>query len=287
MEIVRCDGPQEFLDITTAYRASEPLTTNVMGSVAINVIATPKLYDAYWWWVARNGETVVGAAMRTAPHYLWLGPMPLAASAELATAVAVHDDELPGIVGPDTVCGSFLRSYAHTGSVGSRRTSQLGREDLVQTIDELRPSSVEGTLEPLSDSNLETAVEWSKAFSAEVENDADSNAPDYVERVKRRNLFLWRYNGQLVSMAGLASTVRTPAGFITRVGPVYTPPKFRRHGYGGAVTGAVTALIMETGARAMLFSDAGNPTSNHVYRDLGYLIVDTVQHFDFIAPATI
>lgn len=287
MEIERCRNAQEFLEVTGAYRTEKPLTTNVLGSVATNVVATPHLYEAYWWWIARQGETVVGAAMRTSPHYLWLGPMPLEAAASLATAVAIEDDALPGIVGSESVCSSFLRSYAHTGSTGSKRISQLGREDFLQTIDELQLSNVDGALESLSDATLTTAVQWSRAFSEEIENDTDLNLPDYVERVRKRKLYFWRSNEQLVSMAGCASTVITPAGSITRIGPVYTPPKLRRQGFAGAVTGAVTALVLESGARAILFSDALNPTSNHVYRKLGYFVVDTVQHHDFVAPASL
>ena len=66
----------------------------------------------------------------------------------------------------------------------------------------------------------------------------------------------------------------TPSAVVARVGPVYTPPEHRRHGFGGAVTGALSQLLLDRGARVMLYADAANPTSNSVYRALGYELVD-------------
>ena len=39
MEVVRCVSPKEFLSATTAYRAAEPIRTNLLGSVATAVAA--------------------------------------------------------------------------------------------------------------------------------------------------------------------------------------------------------------------------------------------------------
>jgi predicted GNAT family acetyltransferase len=61
---------------------------------------------------------------------------------------------------------------------------------------------------------------------------------------------------------------------VTRVGPVFTAPEHRRRGYGGAVTAAVSTLLLERGSKVMLYADAANPTSNGVYRRLGYELLD-------------
>jgi predicted GNAT family acetyltransferase len=68
----------------------------------------------------------------------------------------------------------------------------------------------------------------------------------------------------------VAGPVRPAAG-VVRVGPVYTPPALRGRGYAGAVTGAVTSAAIAAGAReVVLFTDLANPTSNALYRRLGY-----------------
>jgi predicted GNAT family acetyltransferase len=62
---------------------------------------------------------------------------------------------------------------------------------------------------------------------------------------------------------------------VVRVAPVYTPAELRRHGYAGAVTAAVTRAALDAGATdVVLFTDVANPTSNALYRRLGYRPVE-------------
>jgi predicted GNAT family acetyltransferase len=81
-------------------------------------------------------------------------------------------------------------------------------------------------------------------------------------------------SGDVVAIAGHANVVATGSIVIGRVGPVYTPPQHRRHGYASAVTAHVTRSLIERGARVMLFTDAANPTSNSIYQAIGYRLVD-------------
>ncbi|NEA23957.1 GNAT family N-acetyltransferase, partial [Actinomadura bangladeshensis] len=51
----------------------------------------------------------------------------------------------------------------------------------------------------------------------------------------------------------------------------YTPAEHRRRGYGAAVTAAATTGALDAGADdVVLFTDLANPTSNGVYRRIGY-----------------
>lgn len=78
---------------------------------------------------------------------------------------------------------------------------------------------------------------------------------------------LWEHDKQAVSLAGWGG--QTPAG--VRIGPVYTPPRHRRWGYGGAVTAAVSAERLAAGRQfCFLYTDLANPTSNRIYLNIGY-----------------
>jgi predicted GNAT family acetyltransferase len=78
---------------------------------------------------------------------------------------------------------------------------------------------------------------------------------------------LWEDGGRPVSMASVTSQV---AG-VCRVGSVYTPPRYRHRGYGGAVTTAASRRALDRGAAAMvLYADLANPTSNALYQRIGY-----------------
>ncbi len=57
---------------------------------------------------------------------------------------------------------------------------------------------------------------------------------------------------------------------MARIGPVYTPAQHRRRGYAGAAVAQVSQALLDEGARVCLFTDQANPTSNHIYTELGF-----------------
>ncbi len=132
--------------------------------------------------------------------------------------------------------------------------------------------------------DLELLAPMLSAFMRETElmPTSISEARDTAKRkVKEGSLYCWEVNGDVVAIAGHANVVTTGSIVIGRVGPVYTPPPHRRHGYGSAVTAHVTHSLIEKGARVMLFTDAANPTSNSIYQAIGYRLVDELVEVRF------
>jgi predicted GNAT family acetyltransferase len=69
-----------------------------------------------------------------------------------------------------------------------------------------------------------------------------------------------------------------PSAGVARIGPVYTPKRFRGRGYASAAVAAVSQLILDQGARVCLFTDQANPVSNRIYQRIGYRpVVDMAQ----------
>jgi predicted GNAT family acetyltransferase len=90
--------------------------------------------------------------------------------------------------------------------------------------------------------------------------------------------FVWEVGGRPVSLVVAGSP--TPHGI--RIGPVYTPPAARRRGYASALTAAVSQLQLDQGRRyCFLFTDLANPTSNWIYRSIGYEPVIDVNQYRF------
>jgi RimJ/RimL family protein N-acetyltransferase len=124
---------------------------------------------------------------------------------------------------------------------------------------------------------------WYSAFAAEA---GTGEAPTALidERLRAGLLMLWeaeareRPRGGLpdaralddrepVSLAAMTAVIAGTA----RIGPVYTPRRFRGRGYGSGVTAAITQHAERQGAESVvLFTDLANPTSNSIYRRLGY-----------------
>ena len=81
-------------------------------------------------------------------------------------------------------------------------------------------------------------------------------------------------------MAGVGGL--TPHGI--RIGPVYTPPELRGHGYASNLVAGVTQRQLDAGRDyVFLFTDLANPTSNKIYQDIGYQPVNDIDEWDFTA----
>jgi predicted GNAT family acetyltransferase len=90
-----------------------------------------------------------------------------------------------------------------------------------------------------------------------------------------RGELLWEVDGAPVAQA----TARPVVAGMSRIGPVYTPPEHRRHGYAAAVTAAASRWALDQGAqRVLLFTDLANPITNRLYPRIGYRpLHDTVE----------
>jgi predicted GNAT family acetyltransferase len=89
---------------------------------------------------------------------------------------------------------------------------------------------------------------------------------------------LWEHGGKAVAFAGVAGP--TPSGI--RIGPVYTPPEHRGHGYASNLVAAASQRQLDAGRRfCFLFTNLANPTSNRIYQLLGYVPVVDVDMYRF------
>lgn len=291
MHVEQCATPEEFLHATTAYRGADPIRTNVLGSVAALAAEGSPVYTSCWWWLLRDGGELVGAALRTAPFGLGLGPMPEDAAAALAPRVAEDDDEFPWIAGLEAPVTAFIDAYGATGSAGSHRRVTNGRRSLLYELGELAQPNVEGTCRQATLEDLDLVAQWNADFHLFVDGVArrdDDRDREYVAaRLASASMYLWCVDATPVAMAGHALPVATPSGLVTRIGPVYTPEELRGRGYGSAVTAWLGDALLRTGSRVMLYADADYPTSNAVYRRLGFEYLDEVVQFDLAAETDV
>ncbi|MER7575969.1 GNAT family N-acetyltransferase [Streptomyces sp. NPDC126514] len=116
-------------------------------------------------------------------------------------------------------------------------------------------------------------VRWCREFCVEVGEQSSLDLIDAgsweASRFGDRHFTFWETpDGTPASMAAATSMA---AGMV-RVDPVYTPAPLRGRGYAGAVTAEVSRAALAAGATdVVLYADPANPTSNAVYRRLGYV----------------
>jgi hypothetical protein len=194
MEVVRIATVEEFLAVTEAYRLGEPTRTNVVSSVAMAVARGIRRYDAYFWWAVLDEGECVGAAFRTVPFALHIGPMPAEAVPPLAHAVAAHDDAFSRIVGSEEAVASFLATYATCGSSGSRRHFDRGTKSLLYELGELAMPRVQGSHRVATLDDIELVAQWTRdfqEFTGTTRLPEEREREALVARLRENSLRLW------------------------------------------------------------------------------------------------
>jgi predicted GNAT family acetyltransferase len=137
---------------------------------------------------------------------------------------------------------------------------------------------VPGSARVATADDRELALRWWIAFADEVLHEGGPGRDRAEETLDHRlsssqaGILLWEEGGAPVSLAGWGG--RTPNGI--RIGPVYTPPELRGHGYATALTADLSQRLLdgrlfEGGRRfCFLYTDLANPTSNAIYERIGY-----------------
>ncbi len=238
----------------------------VEGSVALTVLAQLRegvLEPAVLAWCEQDGQ-VVGAACRTAPYELLLAELPADAAAPLVDALLAAGLPVPGANGEREVAEAFAAHWcARTG--GTARTTRVER---LHRLVALEVPAVPGRSRLARTGDVARAVAWWQAFAREAGTHGHDAEQQVASRVQGELLRLWEDpSGAAVALAGR----RPAAEGVARIGPVYTVPAARRHGYGAAVTAACTRDALDEGAgQVVLLTDLANATSNGVYARIGY-----------------
>ncbi len=231
--------------------------------------------------VVEHGGRVVAAALRTPPHNLILSHIghPRALTL-IAQDVYQQVQTLSGVIGTEAKLFALIWEKI-TGQIpflsGRQRIYQLERVNPV--------TGVSGHLRAATDNDRELLLLWFRGFYMATEDEDEPTREDN-ERIADRflkspdaGMCVWEVDGQAVSMAGYASP--TPNGI--RISGVYTPPEHRRSGYASACVAALSQVLLRRGYRfCFLYTDLNNPTSNHIYQEIGYTSVCDVEVYEFI-----
>lgn len=278
---------QQHTDVEAFYRQVEPTliaqeAENNLVFGILNGIRTGH-YTDFQLYTVQDGDRVITVSLRTPPHPLLIShPVPgtsmQAAIAQLAGHLYESTPDLTGVTGTSEVVAEFARHWPEPGEIKIQmRAYRLTKPRPV--------TGVPGQARRPREADRPILRNWYRQFTGEALGDeTDEEAvEDFVSRYLETDavdhgLFLWEVNDTPVSMAVYSGP--TPNG--CRVGGVYTPPEHRRRGYASACTAAITRHILDSGRRfAFLFTDLSNPTSNHIYQQIGYEPVCDVDTYHF------
>ncbi|UFR06698.1 GNAT family N-acetyltransferase [Streptomyces sp. Go40/10] len=214
-----------------------------------------------------SGGEVRAVCYRLATRRLTLTPLSPEQADTLAVRLAGLGLRLSGVTADQDTAAAFAQAWQrHTGAAAEHdwrgRLHRLG----TLTPPEPRPQGRDRVLDARDQEQL---LYWCNEFVAEV-GEAPLDAASWAgSRFADKHFTFWETpDGTPVSLAGSTSMV----GGMVRVDPVYTPARLRGRGYAGAVTVAVTRAALTAGATdVVLFTNPANPTSNALYRRIGYV----------------
>jgi predicted GNAT family acetyltransferase len=280
LRLTRARSPDELdrlaFDFLAAREAEHNLLFGIVAGVRAGAYKDPPYFS-----VVREGTRVVAVALRTPPFNLVLSTIDDPAALDLIAADARSLwPDLPGVLGAKTDALAFASLWERS----TGRTAVLRTAERVFRLSRVRrPGPVRGRLRLVERSDKDTVVDWLLAFSAEALRQPGERADAIVafdrnlSHAGGRSLYVWDDAGP-VSLTGAATV--TPNG--SRIGPVYTPPDRRGHGYASALVAGVSQLQLDSGRRfCFLFTDLANPTSNRIYQDIGYEPVYDVDEYRF------
>jgi uncharacterized protein len=284
MEVRTYATATEFLSQAGKCLAKDEARYGLMLGLAKRLVENPHYYgkDDPWFYTVSDKAIFCAAAMRTPPFKVVLAYF----SGDVNDIVAAIVDSIsgrraaiPGVMGGIELAGAFKDRWCQKHSVAVQKTMQ---ERIFRLI---RVNNV-----PLSPGRFHTATgedtnlvrRWTHAFYLDTFG-TDRNLPesDLTSNLERGEVFLWEDGGVPVSM----SVKNRPTDKGMAVGYVYTPPELRGKGYATSCVAELSRHILQSGKDfCTLYTDLANPTSNSIYKKIGYKPVCDSVDYTFEMP---
>jgi predicted GNAT family acetyltransferase len=272
MEVTFTDSPEQVLEDAGAFLRSDPVRHSVILTVLDIRVQYPE--PGSYWVVRLDGE-VSGVVMQTpTDFYATFTPMDPPAVVAAVDAIVDQGVHVPGVNGEAATAARFAGHW-------TERTRSAARPIEGQRIYEvervLEPIGVSGQLRAATRDDRDHVVACFEGFAAETGETGGHPAAVVAEhRLRVGQLSVWEDDAP-VAVAGLSD----PVAGVVRLGPVYTPPERRRRGYASGLVAGISAAALRDGYRCILYTDLSNPTSNAIYRAIGYRAIDEALRYSF------
>jgi predicted GNAT family acetyltransferase len=283
MRVRRIDDVGGFMALADPVLMRDEARHNLHLGTLATLRDRPDVYAERRFWIVEQDDDVVGVALRTPPFRLLVAQSTHDGALEaLADHLVAGNIHVPGVVAAEPEASRFANAWsARTGAETVVRVQQT-----IHRLERILPTPISsGGARVATRADLGLLERWLDAFMAEVlphepVDDARHRALEArLTPDADSGIWLWEDGNLPVSMAGFSGP--TPNGM--RVGPVYTPPASRGRGYATSLVAALSARLLRHGRRyCFLYTDRANPTSNAIYRAIGYKPVCEAADIEFL-----
>jgi ribosomal protein S18 acetylase RimI-like enzyme len=272
LNVLFSEDPAFVLEKADEFLSSEPVLHNLILSILHARVAQG---EPGRYWIAFHGEKAVGLVLQSPLEFpATLTPMEPPAVLAVVDAIAEAGVELPGVNGDAATAARFAGQWSERCK--SAATPFQGTR-LYELLELGEIPRIDGQLRQAGSSDRSLMIQWTRAFQEEIGESANGTELRVDRGLAAGQLWLCDQNGETTSMA----VGREPVRGVVRLAGVYTPPEKRKRGYAEACVYALSKHLRDRGYRCVLYTDLANPTSNSIYRRIGYRAVAEALRYRF------
>jgi predicted GNAT family acetyltransferase len=271
-KVLFSDDPAFVLGRAGVFLSSQPVLHNLVLSILHARVAHG---DPGRYWMAIQRDSTLGVVVQSPLTFpAILTPMETSVAMAMADAIVEAGVTLPGITADAATAATFAGQWSELSRSAATPFQGLRLYELFE-IREVPPT--EGTLRQAGANDRSLMIVWARAFQREIDEPDDDTELRVDRGLAAGELWLWDRAGETVSMA----VSREPVHGVVRLSGVYTPPEKRKHGHAAACVHALSKRLGAAGYRCILYTDLDNPTSNSIYRRIGYRAVAEALRYRF------
>jgi uncharacterized protein len=282
MKLNYFEDPSQFYNRVYNYLMREEARHCLLLGIAQRLIDDPQMYDSNVYLASvEAGEDVVAVAVMREPYKLVISCQDLAAIEVIAENLHAQKIQLPGVSGQIEETLAFAKTWQNL----SGQKYQLAMKMQIHQLQAVKPIvRAKGFLRNATDEDRTLLLQWVQEFSIEVFGKDMENAPRFLDsHLKKNTIYIWQDE---IPVSFVCAAGSTPNG--KRFGPVYTPSEYRQKGYATSSVADVSQKYLDMGCQfCFLFTDLANPTSNYIYRKIGYQPVTDCCEYNFLMQSTI
>lgn len=234
-------------------------------------------YEEYFLATMENDGEVAAACLMTPPHPFQLvvfQEVP-AIEREIAHRLLAAGIVVDAVVGDQAVAQGFADAWNQRvgGEIRILMHQGLYRADAVNTRLEKSP----GTWRVANKKDAPLLEEWILLFEQEtgIAMSTPAEAARKIDSfIELKEVYVWEVDNEVVACMKKS---RPSKNGIT-VSFVFTPTKHRRKGYARTLVAEVTEELLGEYDFVMLYTDLQNPTSNKIYKEIGFEQIATPVH---------
>lgn len=258
--------PQHYITLVRPFLESKEDEYGVfLGNLALHE-SNPSLPASLLAYSLKDDEVTFAAYYRDLNLLICRGSRDLLK--QVAKKLLESKIDIAGVFGPTEEAKAFSQEWMQ---IRECQTSVAMDQMLYKLNTVIWPIKTEGSIRVAEARDAVIIAQWEYDFLKEA-LPFEATSLELVRQNSERRIssgmtFIWEVDEQPVSITSLA---RPTTHGIAIIG-VYTPPEHRKKGYAAALVATVSAEGLKRGKDfCTLYTDLSNPTSNSIYRKIGY-----------------